>query len=59
MTALNVTAFSYVDTLFFGLIAARSAIPDLPELTAYLDEAFVELADAAGVTLSRPPGQRD
>jgi len=49
MTALNVTAVSYVDELCFGLIAARTAIPDLPVLTSYLDEAYRELARASGV----------
>jgi len=49
LTALNVTAVSYVDTLNFGLIAARTAIPDLPLLTSYLDDAFRELAEATAV----------
>ena len=33
LTALNVTAVSYVDRLNFGLIAARTSIPDLALLT--------------------------
>jgi diacylglycerol O-acyltransferase len=49
MTALNVTACSYAGTLFFGLIAGRTAIPDLERLTAFLDEACTELARLAGV----------
>jgi diacylglycerol O-acyltransferase len=51
MTALNVTAVSYVGTMCFGLIAARTVIPDLPVLTSYLDDAFQELAEAAGVAV--------
>ena len=48
ITALNVTACSYAGTLYFGLIAGRTAIPDLAVLTSCLDNAFVELARAAG-----------
>jgi diacylglycerol O-acyltransferase len=49
MTALNVTACSYAGTLFFGLVAGRRAIPDLPRLTGFLDEACEQLAERAGV----------
>jgi diacylglycerol O-acyltransferase len=51
LTALNVTAVSYVDRLNFGLIAARTAIPDLPLLTSYLDDAFRELAEATAAPI--------
>ncbi len=47
ITALNVTACSYDGTLYFGLTAARTIIPDLDVLTAYLDDALLELAEAA------------
>jgi diacylglycerol O-acyltransferase len=40
--ALSMTVCSYGGTLYFGLIAGRSAIPDLPRLTQYLDEAYAE-----------------
>ena len=49
MTALNVTVCSYAGTMYFGLIAGRTAVPDLDVLTAYLDDAFMELAEATGV----------
>lgn len=49
MTALNVTVCSYHGTLYFGLIAGRTAVPDLDILTSYLDEAFHDLAAATGV----------
>jgi diacylglycerol O-acyltransferase len=49
MTALNVTCCSYAGTVYFGLIAGRTAVPDLPLLTDYLDEAFRQLAAATGV----------
>jgi hypothetical protein len=53
MTALNVTGCSYAGTLYFGLIAGRTAVPDLDVLTSYLDDAFIELADATGVGTDR------
>jgi diacylglycerol O-acyltransferase len=49
MTALNVTCCSFAGTIFFGLIAGRTAVPDLPLLATYLDEAYRQLADATGV----------
>jgi diacylglycerol O-acyltransferase len=49
MTALNVTACSYVDTLYFGLVSGRTAIPDLQKLTDYLDEAYAELREKTGI----------
>jgi len=49
MTALNVTCCSYAGMLYFGLIAGRTAVPDLPLLAAYLDQAFDQLAAATGV----------
>ena len=49
MTALNVTCCSFAGTIYFGLIAGRSAVPDLPLLATYLDEAFRQLAEATGV----------
>jgi diacylglycerol O-acyltransferase len=51
ITALNVTACSFVGTMYFGLIAGRTAIPDLDRLTALLDESYRELASATGVTI--------
>ncbi len=51
MTALNVTVCSYHGTMYFGLIAGRTAVPDLDVLTSYLDDAFHELAEATGVAV--------
>jgi diacylglycerol O-acyltransferase / wax synthase len=50
MTALNVTCCSFAGILYFGLIAGRTAVPDLPLLTHYLDQAFEQLAAATGVS---------
>jgi diacylglycerol O-acyltransferase len=52
ITALNVTAVSYAGTMYFGLIAGRSVVPDLAVLTAHLDSVFLELAEAAGVAVN-------
>jgi hypothetical protein len=43
---LNITAMSYRDTLFFGVIACRELVPDVEMLTAYLAEELQVLADA-------------
>jgi diacylglycerol O-acyltransferase len=52
ITALNVTACSFAGTMYFGLIAGRTAIPDLDLLTSYLDDAFRDLTTATGVSPS-------
>lgn len=51
LTALSVTANSYAGRLYFGLTAGRSAIPDLEELTRYIDEAYAGLKQLTGVSL--------
>lgn len=38
--ALNMTVCSYAGTMFFGLVAGRSALPDLPRLTAHLQAVY-------------------
>jgi len=49
ITALNVTACSFAGTMYFGLIAGRTVIPDLDALSSDLDDAFMKLAVATGV----------
>ena len=44
---LNVTIFSYLDQLHFGLLACRRLLPELDELTLHLDDALGELVGAA------------
>lgn len=44
---LNVTLFSYAGDLFFGLIAS-DALPNLPRLAKYVEEAFSELERSVG-----------
>ena len=43
--ALSMTVCSYADTLYFGLVSGRSALPDLPRLGEHLDEVFREFGE--------------
>ncbi len=45
--ALNITVMSYVDSVNFGVMACRDAVPDVERLTEYLTKAFDELKQAA------------
>jgi len=51
---LNVTVFSYLDRMHFGLFACRKLLPELEELGTYVDDALAELVacalDARGAT---------
>ena len=47
MTALNVTANSYAGVMHVGLVAGRTAMPDLDKLTTQMDKAFAELSELA------------
>ena len=51
---INVTVFSYLDRVQFGLLACRRLLPELGEVASYLDEALGELVgcalDAQGAT---------
>jgi WS/DGAT/MGAT family acyltransferase len=44
---LNITVQSYMDTLFFGLVACREALPEVWDVARYLDDAIDELSKAA------------
>jgi diacylglycerol O-acyltransferase len=44
---LNVTVWSYVDRLGFGLVACRETMPDLWDLADHLHDALAELRKAA------------
>jgi len=46
---------SYDQKLYFGLMADPHAAPDVARLKEFLDQAFVELRSAAGVTRSDLP----
>jgi WS/DGAT/MGAT family acyltransferase len=44
---LNITVWSYVDRLGFGLVACRETMPDLWDLADHLHDALAELRKAA------------
>jgi WS/DGAT/MGAT family acyltransferase len=46
--ALNVTLMSYADSLNFGFVGDRDAVPHLQRLAVYTGEALVELRRAVG-----------
>ncbi len=45
--ALNITVLSYVDSVDFGIMACRDAVPDVDVLSRLLQKAFSELKEAA------------
>ncbi len=51
---LNVTAFSYLGRVYFGLLACRRLLPELDEVALHVDDALGELVacalDARGAT---------
>src|SRR5580704_795458 len=51
---VNVTVFSYLERVYFGLFACRKLLPELEELGTYFDDALAELVacalDARGAT---------
>ena len=58
---LNITAMSYRDSLFFGVIACRELVPDVDRLTAYLEEELRVLThglDRAPTRRSKPRARK-
>jgi len=58
---LNITAMSYRDTLFFGVIACRELVPDVDRLTAYLKaelRVLTKSLDRAATRRGKPPARR-
>ena len=51
---INVTAFSYLGRVYFGLLACRRLLPELDEVAVHIDDALGELVacalDARGAT---------
>ncbi|KAA1191862.1 wax ester/triacylglycerol synthase family O-acyltransferase [Pseudohalioglobus sediminis] len=54
--AVNFTLVSNFDKLDFGIIACRRSVPHVQNLIEHMEEALVELEDAAG--LRTPSGRR-
>jgi len=51
---LNITVQSYCDSLDFGLVAARRAVPDLDKLVRALHAAYDELAACSAASAPMP-----
>jgi diacylglycerol O-acyltransferase len=44
---LNITVWSYLDKMEFGIVACRETMPDLWDLAAGMHDALAELKKAA------------
>jgi diacylglycerol O-acyltransferase len=55
---LNITVFSYCDTLDFGLTVARAAVPEVQSLATALQAAYDELAQLSVAPPAAEPPQR-
>ena len=47
--AMNITLVSYNNSLDFGIIACRRALPHVQRMIDFLEEALCELEDVAGL----------
>ncbi|MEO0438497.1 MAG: wax ester/triacylglycerol synthase family O-acyltransferase [Pseudomonadota bacterium] len=47
--ALNITLVSYAQQVDFGIIACRRSVPQVQRLIDYMEDALLELEDAAGL----------
>jgi diacylglycerol O-acyltransferase len=53
--AVNITLVSYAKSLDFGIVACRRSVPHVQRLIDYIEEALVELEDAAGMRVAPKP----
>ena len=56
--AVNITLVSYAKSLDFGIVACRRSVPHVQRLIDYIEEALVELEDAAGLSAAAPKPAR-
>ncbi|KAA1192564.1 wax ester/triacylglycerol synthase family O-acyltransferase [Pseudohalioglobus sediminis] len=54
--SLNITLVTYAENVDFGIIACRRSVPQVQRMIDYMEDALVELEDAAG--LSTPAATR-
>lgn len=50
--ALNITLTSYGQNVDFGILACRRSMPHVQRIIDYMEDALVELEDAAGLAIS-------
>jgi len=55
--AVNFTLVSNFENLDFGIVACRKSVPHVQRLIDYMEDALVELEDAAGIRRSRQPAR--
>jgi WS/DGAT/MGAT family acyltransferase len=51
---LNITVFSYLGRLWFGLLGCRRLLPEVQDLAIMVDDALTELVTASGVVRPAP-----
>ena len=52
---LNITVYSYVGRMYFGMIAGYEAMPQLPEMRRYIREALEALEQEVEAVLAAAP----
>ena len=50
---MNITLVSYADKLDFGIVACRRSVPGVQRIIDHMEEALVELEEAAGLRRAR------
>jgi diacylglycerol O-acyltransferase len=55
--AMNITLVSYARSLDFGIVACRRSLPEIQRMIDYLEEALVELEEAAGLVTVKSKGR--
>ncbi len=56
--ALNITLVTYGENVDFGITACRRSVPHVQRLIDYMEDALVDLEDAAGITYQAPASRR-
>jgi len=56
--AMNITLVSYADRLDFGIVACRRSVPGVQRIIDHMEDALVELEEAAGLRRARRGARR-